>query len=97
MPQAYITTVLLWTTDTDVTPVPVMGIHDSADAAQANAIRVVAELVGAVRPELLGGKVHVIPFALPDAGVRDFLQELAQQRPDLAQHAAVPRTPRGTP
>lgn len=93
-PQAYITTVLLWQTDTECTPVPVLGVHDSADEARDNALRVVVELVTAARPELLGGTVVAVPTRLPDAGVRDFLEELARQRPDLAQHAAA-RTKRG--
>lgn len=96
MAQPYITTITYWISETEFVAVPVLSVSGSNDEAIQNAQRVVA-LLAAASPDILAGGTRVTfsPAAIPDAAMREFLERLGRERPDLAQHAAVLKVPRG--
>lgn len=94
--QPYITTISYWITDSQFVAIPVLSVSASPEDATANAQRVVA-LMALSAPDILAGdtKVTFSPAGIPDAAAIEFLRKLAQERPDLAQHAAPARLARG--
>lgn len=83
-PDIYIATALIWKTDTECIPVPVLGLFGSPDDATKNAVAVIAQLARAMEnPELMTYPLTVTPTKLDEAGVRAFLARVKQERPEL--------------
>lgn len=83
-PDVYITTALIWTSDTACIPVPVLGVFGSPDEAHNNAVAVLATLAKELKtPELLTKTITITPTKLDEAGVRSFLATLKKERSDL--------------
>lgn len=82
-PRLYIATCQVWVSATETMVVPIAGVFSSADAATGNAARVLTLVLAEQAPQHLDKPVSITPLALPDETVRDIVERLSRERPDL--------------
>lgn len=83
MQQPYIAIVQIWKSETETIPIPVLGVFETAEAAQNNAYAVIAHALTTDAPALLECPVTVVVTPLSDDATREFLTTLHNTRPDL--------------